>query len=205
MLKSRKLIRAAEAEKRFPIEKLGNPTFFRGPSLMNSGRLTHSGTTNWSVCHWVCACVRETESKEGSSYLVCVSVCVRVRGCGCLCVWVCACAWVCVPVRPWSEQWHRKVKEASVGWCVRHVRTEVDGRGVDLGVGRDVGDSGEKVVHHTRIVRVVYRRTVEPKGDESARWYANVFRHDIALKVPESCSLASVTLIAECMRRRNLC
>ena len=68
-----------------------------------------------------------------------------------------------VPVCPWSEERHRQVEESSVGGCVAHVWAKVDCRGVDLGVGRDVGHSGEEVVHHARVVGVVDGRTVEPK------------------------------------------
>lgn len=61
-----------------------------------------------------------------------------------------------------AEQRHRQVEEAPVRRRVRHVRAEVDGRGVDLRVGGHVGYRGQEVVHHAGVVRVVDGGAVEP-------------------------------------------
>lgn len=67
------------------------------------------------------------------------------------------------PERPRREEGHGLVKEASVGRCIGHVGAEVDGGRVDLRVGGHVGDGGQEVVHHARVVRVVDCWTVEPR------------------------------------------
>ena len=66
------------------------------------------------------------------------------------------------PVRPGCEERHGLVEEALVRRRVRHVGAEVDGGGVDLGVGGDVGDGREEEVHLARVVRLVVGGAVEP-------------------------------------------
>ena len=69
---------------------------------------------------------------------------------------------ILVPISPRPEQGHGEVEEAPEGGRVGHVGAEVDGAGVHLGVGGNVGHRGEEEVHHARVVRVVDGRTVEP-------------------------------------------
>ena len=66
-----------------------------------------------------------------------------------------------IPVGPGREQRHGEIVEAPVGGRVGHVGGEVEAAGVDLGVGRDVGNGGEVEVHHARVVRHVRVGTVE--------------------------------------------
>ena len=66
------------------------------------------------------------------------------------------------PERSGGKQWHGQVKESSVGRRVGHVGREVDGAGVQFGVGGDVSNGGEVVVHQARVVRLVGIGSVEP-------------------------------------------
>ena len=61
-----------------------------------------------------------------------------------------------------SKQWHRQVEESSVGGGVGHVGREVDGTGIQFGVGRDVSYGGEVIVHQAGVVRLVSIGPVEP-------------------------------------------
>ena len=61
---------------------------------------------------------------------------------------------------------------------------EVDGGGVDLGIGRDVGDGGEEEVHLAGVVRLVDGGPVEPGPDILFLKHAgSIFRQSSTLYV----------------------
>lgn len=62
---------------------------------------------------------------------------------------------------PRGEQGECLVEEAAVRRGVGAVRREVDGRCVDVGIRADVGDGGQEVVHHARVIGVVNGRPNE--------------------------------------------
>ena len=67
------------------------------------------------------------------------------------------------PEGPGSERWHGQVEEAPVRGRVGHVGREVDGRGIDAGIGGDIRDGGEVVVHEAGVLGGVGGLTVEPR------------------------------------------
>ena len=77
--------------------------------------------------------------------------------------------WIIVVVRSEgsrSKQWHRQVEETSVGGRVGHVGREVDGAGIQFGVGGDVSYGGEVVVHQAGVVGLVSVGPVEPRLED---------------------------------------
>ena len=88
---------------------------------------------------------------------------------------------------------------------------KVDGGGVDLGVGRDVGDGGEEEVHLAGVVGLVDGGPVEPGWQlnrlyKSSKKLPKMAKNIAPKNLPKSeMSIEFGPWTAGCRRRRRLC
>jgi len=91
------------------------------------------------------------------------------------------------PEGSWSESREGFVEEATIRRGIRTVRREVDGRGVDVGIGRHVGHGGQEVVHHAGIIGVVNGGTNESRLEYVAPEEAPTQGH--ILEMQQGCAI----------------